>query len=166
MLKVFQQNHLFLDYEKGLISSVNFRDELRDLLLVEVSDQQIDQAWNAMLGAIALPRLELMTQLQQQYQVMVLSNTNDIHEQAFHKILEEVSGKSHLKEFAHEVYFSHEVGMRKPDAEIYEFVISQNQLKPEETLFLDDRLDNLEAAKSIGWQTHQVKFPNEILSLF
>ncbi|MEQ9301990.1 MAG: HAD family phosphatase [Cyclobacteriaceae bacterium] len=166
MLDVFQHNQLFLDYEKGLISSENFRDELRNLLLVEASDQELDQAWNAMLGAIEQPRLDLMLQLQERYEVMVLSNTNEIHEQAFHRILKEVSGKSHLNAFAHQVCFSHDIGMRKPDAEIYDFVITENGIKPEETLFLDDRLDNLEAAKKNGWQAHQVKFPNEILSLF
>lgn len=166
MLDVFQHNHLFLDYEKGLISSENFRDELRNLLLVEASDEQLDESWNAMLGAIEQPRLDLMLQLQERYEVMVLSNTNEIHEQAFHRILQQVSGKSHLNEFANQVYFSHDISMRKPDAEIYDFVITENGIKPEETLFLDDRLDNLEAAKKNGWQVHQVKFPNEILSLF
>ncbi len=166
MLDVFQRNQLFHDYEKGLISSDNFRDELRDLLLEDVDDQALDQAWNAMLGAIEQPRLDLMLRLQESYQVMVLSNTNEIHEQAFHSILRQVSGKSHLKEFAHRVYFSHDIGMRKPDAEIYNFVVTENAIKPEETLFLDDRLDNLEGARACCWQTHQVKFPNEILSLF
>ena len=166
MLDLFQQSQLFIDYEKGLISSQNFRDELRNLLLVEASDQQLDSAWNAMLGAIAMPRLQLMQTLQQRYQVMVLSNTNEIHEMAFHSILQKVSGQPHLSHFAHHVYFSHDIGMRKPDTEIYDFVNRQHQLTPEETLFLDDRLDNLEAARANGWQVQQVKFPNEILAIF
>jgi len=166
MLEVFQTNHLFVDYEKGLISSDNFREELRNLLLVDISDETIDKAWNAMLGAIEMPRLELMLDLQKQHNVMVLSNTNEIHEKAFNRILQDVSGKTHLNEFAHKVYFSHDVKMRKPDAEIYQLVIAENDLRPEETLFLDDRLDNLKGAEGEGWMTHRVTYPNEILTLF
>jgi HAD superfamily hydrolase (TIGR01509 family) len=155
----------FIQYEKGLISSADFRDEIRKLSKVVLSDVEIDTAWNAMLGAIPLQRIEMLKSLHQTHQVMILSNTNAIHEIAFHKILHGVSGKDHLSHFADQVYFSHDINMRKPDMEIYDFVIKENNLNAAQTLFLDDKLENLAGAESCGIQTMHITHPNLILTL-
>lgn len=155
----------FILYEKGLISSADFRNEIRKLSKVLLSDNEIDTAWNAMLGAIPPARIETLNTLRQTHQVMILSNTNEIHEIAFHKTLQGVTGKSHLSHFADQVYFSHDINLRKPDSEIYDFVIHENKLNPAETLFLDDKLENLVGAESCGIQTMHITHPDLILTL-
>jgi putative hydrolase of the HAD superfamily len=155
----------FIKYEKGLISSADFRNEIRNISTVELSDGEIDDAWNAMLGAIPLSRIELLKSLRQTHQVMILSNTNEIHEIAFHRILLDVTGKDHLSYFTDQVYFSHEINMRKPDREIYNFVIEENNLNPAQTLFLDDKLENLIGATALGIQTMHITHPDLILTL-
>ncbi len=166
LLSSFQQEVFFQDFEKGLIDANAFRIHIKKAIKKELEDEAIDTAWNAMLGAIKPARIELLDKLKSAYQVMILSNTNAIHEAAFHKILKAVSGKDHLQFFVHKVYFSHEMGMRKPDAEIYQKVLKNHALNPAETLFLDDKLANLEGAQQCGIQTQQVLYPDQILEIF
>lgn len=158
---------LFLDYERGAISSEQFREGIREMTgEVELSDQEIDKIWNSMLLDIPLARLDLLKQLSKKYRLFVLSNTNAIHVPAFNKILENVSGESKIDAFFEKVYFSHEVKMRKPEREIYEHVLHVSQLKSEETLFLDDKKENLIAAQAVGIRTLQVTPENDLLSIF
>ena len=56
--------------------------------------------------------------------------------------------------------------MRKPGIEIYEFVLKDSQLLPEETLFIDDSLPNVEGAKQVGIQAIHLKPGQTILDLF
>ena len=166
LLSAFQQEAFFQDFEKGLINPLVFRDHIRQALNRELDDESIDTAWNAMLGAIKPARIALLDKLKSVFQVMILSNTNAIHEEAFHRILKAVAGKDHLQHLVHKVYFSHEMGMRKPDAEIYQKVLNNHALNPAETLFLDDKLANLEGAQQCGIQTQQVLYPDQILEIF
>lgn len=158
---------LFLDYEKGTISSEEFRAGIREMTgNADLADEQIDKIWNSMLLDIPLARLELLLQLSEKYRLFVLSNTNAIHVPALNKIVENVSGKPNIHAFFEKVYFSYEVKMRKPEREIYEHVLNDSQLKSEETLFLDDKEENLVAAQAVGIQTGQITSQLDILSFF
>lgn len=162
----FVENQPFMQqYEMGLISDGEFRDEIRKIAKKPIEDFIIDDAWNAMLGAIPKARLEVLHTLRQTSKVYILSNTNSIHERRFHQILADISGHSHLSYIADKVYFSHEMNLRKPDMEIYQRVIDENNLNPQETLFLDDKLENLKGAAQCGLQTYHVTSPDLILSL-
>ncbi len=144
----------FTDYEKGLISSQQFRQQIGDLLQFSASDNAIDNAWCSMLGGMPAPRLQLLQRLKSKYRTFALSNTNDIHVRKFNSIVEKSLGNVHLfNEHFEEVYFSHEMKMRKPDSEIYLTVLQEQQLKPAETLFIDDNLNNVQGAANLGIQT-------------
>lgn len=158
---------LYGEYEKGLISSQQFRRQISDLLQFSASDEAIDKAWCAMLGGMPAPRLQLLQRLKSKYRTFALSNTNDIHVRKFNSIVEESLGSVHLfNEHFEEVYFSHEMKMRKPDSEIYLTVLQEQQLKPAETLFIDDNLDNIQGAANLGIQTLHLQDPQQLISFF
>lgn len=158
---------LFLDYEKGMISSDEFRKGIRTLARNDsLHDQQIDEAWNAMLLDIPLDRINVLKKLKSHYSLYVLSNTNDIHVPAFNSIVAKVCGESDIACFFDKVYFSHELQLRKPDPAIYAHVLKDNNLKPEETLFIDDRYENIKAAEALGIKTFLVEKERDIVAFF
>lgn len=165
---LFQEDvSLFLDYEKGLISSQDFRAGIRDLTHnPDLPDDEIDQAWNKMLLNIPLDRLELLSKLCRHQRLYVLSNTNEIHVTAFNKIVQAVSGKPSLDHFFDKVYYSHLLNLRKPEREIYEYVISDSELVPDESLFIDDREENILAAREVGLNTLHVTKGRGVVSYF
>jgi glucose-1-phosphatase len=164
--KGIHESRLFLDYEQGLLNDVEFRDGLRELCGVDVADKVLDNAWNAMLGDIPMHRINKVVELADTYQTFVLSNTNGIHERAFNQILKDSSGKSTLDHFFNKVYFSHVMKMRKPETEIYQTVLEENNLNPREVLFLDDKPENLRGAEKLKIQTFLVPSPDSWLELF
>ena len=161
-----ERTGFFNDYEKGLISDADFRNRVREFLSIANSDAEIDHAWNAMLGDIPAERLQLLTRLRKNYRVFLLSNTNQIHLDCFGKIVYSASGKTSLDPFFEKTYYSHLMKMRKPEPEIFEYVLNTNKLDPQSTLFLDDNTSNLTGAASIGIQTFHVKDPSLVLPLF
>lgn len=158
---------LFNDFEKGLVSSPEFRLQIAGILEFSASDEQIDHAWCSMLGEIPAWRLHLLQRLNKQYRTFALSNTNDIHVRKFNKIVEKSLGSTKLLNHHFErVYFSHEMKMRKPDAEIYLTVLQEQQLAPQETLFIDDNMDNIHGASKLGIQTLYLQQPQQLISFF
>ncbi|MEP3388750.1 MAG: HAD family phosphatase [Reichenbachiella sp.] len=156
---------LLQDYEKGLLSDQELRKGINDLFGTQLTDAQIDKAWCAMLGSIPKARLDFMNELRKKHQVLVLSNTNAIHVEAFNQTIKQVSGEESLEAFADEVYFSHELKMRKPDEEIYQEVLKRSNNKAEDCLFLDDTQHNLDTAAQLGIHTMHITHPDEIFNL-
>jgi len=158
---------LFLNFEKGLISSEDFRSGIRALTENPgLSDSEIDAAWNEMLLHIPAERFRVLENIRDRYQLFVLSNTNAIHVPAFNKIVENTSGKPDIAHFFDKVYFSHEMQKRKPESEIYRQLLDENQLTPQQTLFIDDRRENIEAASSLGMQVFHVTPKMDIVEFF
>lgn len=160
--RIFTQyaQHPFLDeWDKGYLTPAAFRQTLRKIapVLEQVNDMMIDRAWNAMLGELPLVRLQLLQALRPQYRTFLLSNTNEIHVTQFAGIVHAVSGAKDLSTYFEKTYYSNQIGMRKPDPEIYEWTLSQNGLKASETLFIDDLLSNIEGAEKVGLQTLHLK---------
>lgn len=156
----------FHDYEKGMLSDADFRNTIRHLLKVNVSDAEIDRCWNAMLLDIPANRLTLLEKLRPQYRLFLLSNTNEIHLMKFNQILKDAGGKTSIDNYFERAYYSHRLNMRKPDREIYDFVLSQNQLSAAATIFLDDNPANLEGASLSGIQTFHIGHPDQLFTLF
>lgn len=165
LTREYWQHEGFHQFEKGLISSAQFRDFLRDFLKTSSNDEVLDNAWNAMILDIPRQRLELLHQLKDRYQLFLLSNTNDIHLDRVHEVFLPRQEESLNDYFIH-AYYSNHLGMRKPDREIYEQVLADQQLVPEKTLFLDDNTHNIEGAKSLGIQTIQVNDPQQLNTIF
>jgi len=156
---------LFKNYETGLIRSPEFRAGLNALLATDLTDDQIDQAWNAMLGEIPIERLTLLKQLRQHYQVVILSNTNAIHVMAFNGRLMKICNEPTFESFTDLVFFSHLLKLRKPDPAVFLKALELSKTKATEALFLDDKLDNLRTAQSLGMETIHIESPDQIFKL-
>jgi putative hydrolase of the HAD superfamily len=156
----------FLAYEKGEITSDEFRANLRKIFGLTSADTALDECWNAMLGDIPPERIDLLRELKSRYRTFLLSNTNAIHVDCFSGIVKKDHNLESLEPLFHKTYYSHLMKMRKPDPEIYEYVLNQNNLKADETIFLDDNAANLKGAASVGIQTFHVTHPDLIFSLF
>ena len=141
-------DQLNISFEKGEISRDNFLLGIQKHI-PNASIEEILVAWNAVLLDFPLYRLEFLQLLSQKYRLFLLSNTDSIHINHF----EQREGASFFGAFYQcfeKVYFSYEMGMRKPDAEIYTTLIRQHKLSPKYTLFVDDKKDNTDAAKALG----------------
>lgn len=148
-----EQTHFFSDFETGIIDSQEFVRTIKTWLSPNVSEQEIIDAWNAMLLDFPLRRLQLLQQLQLHYDIVLLSNTNEIHEIAFNQKLKEVCGYNNLSLFFDKVFYSHRIGMRKPHVATFEYVIAQCGFDPKHTLFLDDSKQHIEGAQLAGIQS-------------
>lgn len=147
-----RQSSLFDDFETGRISPADFRRQIRSLLNASIADEQIDAAWNAMLIGFPLDRIEWLEKLAQRYPVFVLSNTNDIHIEAFLKLSDATLGEGRFTSIFRKCYFSSRIGMRKPDREIFDFVVEENRLDKSTTLFIDDSPQHVAGALDAGLQ--------------
>ena len=154
--RLYSQLHqadLFDDFEKGLVSPQQFRDRIRTLSGIPLTDSQVDEGWNAILIDLPRENIEALIALKPAHRLFLLSNTNAIHEKAFTGIILRDFGRNILPELFEKIYFSHHMHMRKPDPEIFERVIRENNLQPGETLFVDDSQQHIEGAKKTGLQT-------------
>jgi len=162
----FSQISVFDDLETGKISPADFRTKIRTLSKVDLSDAQIDSAWNAMLLDFPKERLELLDILKNKYRCFLLSNTNKIHLDFYNQKLKDEFGIDNLGVFLEKEYYSHEVGMRKPNTDIFEKVINDNNLIPSETLFIDDSPQHIEGAKKVGLNAYHLTNGETIIDLF
>ncbi len=163
----FEQAEFFDDFERGNISDIEFREQVRTLLNKKnISDQEIDYAWNAMLLGIDLELIKQLSLLKEKVSIMVLSNTNIIHVRCFHQKIYEITGINHLDKIFDKVYFSHEIRERKPDFQAWKIILNENKdIKAEQVLFLDDKDENLEAASRLGINVLKIKKPKYTLEL-
>ena len=160
------QTELFDALEKGLITPDEFRKEIRKFLNEGISDSQIDEAWNTMLLDLPEERIQLLERLKKKYRIFLLSNTNEIHFDAFTTYIKNKFKRDVFAEVFERAYVSHKIQMRKPEAEIFEHVLSENNLKREETLFIDDSIQHIESANKVGINTIHLKNGETILTLF
>ena len=159
------QHRIFDLFETGKISTQQFRDELKKFLKPGTSDEQIDNAWNAILIDYPQPKFELLKELKTKYKTFALSNINEIHVEAIHQAVKNRFDKSEFKSYFHTVYYSNEMGYRKPDKEIYKMLIEKENLNVAETFFVDDKAENIETAISLGLKAFHLKQPSELFGL-
>jgi len=162
----FKGSRLFDDLETGRVTEDAFLQEMQQHVAAGVTNQQIIDAWNAMLLDFPLQRLQLLQQLQLHYNTYLLSNTNAIHLEKFNHILQESRGIPSLAAFFNKAYYSHLIGYRKPEKEAYQLIIDEHQLNPAQTLFIDDTLPNVEGALAVGLQTIHLQAPRTIVDIF
>lgn len=153
-------------FEKGIFTPEIFRNSMRDLLDLSCTDQEFDDAWNALLFDIPSERIEVIEQVKKNYKIFLLSNSNEIHYDLYVRDLQLRFDYNEFAELFNQAYFSFDLHLSKPDDEIYEFVLSQEDIKPEETLFIDDRIENIETAKKLGLQTYHLVKPERIRDIF
>ena|ERR1700677_1223658 len=148
-----KQAGIFDEFEKGNISPAKFREGLREWLPESVTDKQIDDAWNALLIGFPPDKVELLNKLKKKYNLFLLSNTNEIHLPEVMNMIDNAHSPGQLGKLFTKEYYSCRMSLRKPDKTIYERVIIENELDPATTLFIDDLVQNIEGAQSIGLQT-------------
>jgi putative hydrolase of the HAD superfamily len=138
-------------YETEKITTQELIESLQKFI-PKATENQLIYAWNAILKDFPKYRLEFIQKLasEQRYTLILLSNTNELH---INWIKEHVSFFSVFKSCFDAFYLSHEINIRKPDTRIFEFVLEQHQLNPNETLFIDDTKENTDAAATLGIHT-------------
>lgn len=154
------------DYEVGRIDSDGFRDAVRGYFQQDWTDEKVDELWNSLLLKIPSERLELILKLRENFQVGVLSNTNLIHIKAVNKILWEDHSLENFDPIFDWVFLSHEMGLAKPSAEIYEKMLVDLGTSADRVVFFDDLIANIEGAKEVGIQAVHVTGPEVIFDYF
>jgi len=155
-----QQSELFDKIEVGEISSDEFLAEIKALMPSYVSEVEIRTAWNAMLLDLPSERLDFLLAVKEKYNTALLSNTNSIHLENFYKELKKVHNLKSLDDYFHKVYFSCDLGMRKPNPETFLRVCELEGFNPSETLFIDDTIQHVEGAKQAGLQALHLDVKN------
>ena len=146
---------IFNAFETGSISSAEFRDGVRRITeRPDLSDEQIDRAWNTLLIGVPPVNHEILLKTKKKYRTFLLSNINEIHLDYILKYLKSEYNIDSNDVFFEKVYYSHLVGMRKPNRDIFEFVCSDSNLIPEETLYIDDSPQHLKTGQEIGFKTY------------
>lgn len=161
----YAQSGIFLKLEKGQISTDEFRTELRKMSDRALSDKEIDAAWNSFLIGIPEYKLDFLLELRKKYRVLMLSNTNAIHFEQ--RAREEFSkqGKK-LEDYFDKCYLSYKLGMAKPDKDIFEHVLENENAAAHQILFLDDGPQNIETAMNFGFASYLVSEQEDFRSLF
>jgi FMN phosphatase YigB (HAD superfamily) len=145
-----EQNPLFDNLEKGLITENEFFDGMRKLSGLSLTNDQIRIAWNSLIIDLPVENVDLLNRLRKSYRIFLLSNTNSIHEKHYREMIIEKYGVFVFDNLFEKSYLSHHVHMRKPDPEIFEYVIVDANLKKEETLFIDDSPQHIQTATKLG----------------
>lgn len=154
-----QQQQYFQQFETGKVSVPDFIQQLKDIAVDEsITDDVVIHHWNGILKDIPSHRVDLLKKLAEKYRLVLLSNTNHIHMDFIRKYMQAEFGEDILQENFHTCYYSQEIGLRKPNKEIYEFVLKQQGVKASESLFLDDKKENLTEPEKLGIQTFLVDF--------
>ncbi|MBF6641056.1 HAD family phosphatase [Flavobacterium sp. J49] len=156
------QNDLF---EKGQITDVQFVESFHQFI-PNASIEEITKAWNSVIGDFPLYRLEFLQLLSNKYRLFLLTNTDSIHINKFeHKV-----GMSFYSDFYRcfeKVYYSYEMGMRKPQPEIFTTIMNKHDLSPKRTLFVDDKKENTDIAESLGLYVWNLQVGKEdVVNLF
>ena len=146
---------LFYRYETGKIDTPGFREGIREIAGVDVADDVLDEAWNAMIVRIPGERTALITRLSERYDLYMLSNTSPLHAPVYEQMYLQASGMTMHDAFK-KIYYSYEIGCHKPDIEAWEHVIRDAGIDPAETLFLDDNIHNIKASQELGFQAIHV----------
>jgi len=139
-------------YEKGEITTDNFVNYFNDTF--DISKEELVFAWNAILLDFPNHRLQFLKQLaaSKKYRLFLLSNTNELHiSWVQHQWGEELY--TEFKNCFEQFYLSHEIHFRKPNSDIYKYVLQENKLNAVETFFIDDTKENTDAAERLGIQT-------------
>lgn len=160
--ELIAKNDLF---EKGQISELQFIESFQKFI-PNASLEEITKAWNSLIGDFPLYRLEFLQMLSTRYRLFLLTNTDSIHIDNFeHKV-----GMSFYSDFYRcfeKVYYSYEMGMRKPQPEIFTTILNKHDLSPKRTLFVDDKKENTDAAAALGIHVWNLQVGKEdVINLF
>lgn len=147
-------NLIFDDFETASITPAQFRAKIREAANnPALTDDEIDNAWNSLLIGVSANNHDVLLDVKKKYRTFLLSNNNEIHYDWIINHVKENFQINNYDDFFEKAYFSHLMKLRKPNVNIFEQVIKENNLNPAETLFIDDSPQHIEGAKKAGIQT-------------
>lgn len=146
-----KQDEFFRKYERGQIGETEFLNGLSNRIGGADLDR-LKEAWCQMLGGLPRVKFDLIRKLSRDYRLFVLSNTNQTHQNWFEKKIGEQYGWKNFKDSFEFIGYSHLINQRKPDKEAFEYVLNKGNLKPQDTLFVDDTVEHIEGASRLGLQ--------------
>ena len=164
-LQSFDREGIFQKFELGEMTAEEFRTAIRENSTVTLTDEEIDALWNAMLLEIPREKLELILDLRGKYMVYLLSNTNSIHWDYVCKNAFNYRG-FRVNDYFEETFLSYEMHLAKPNKAIFEKVLHDANLLPEETLFIDDSEANCKAAEEVGIHAHHYHIGDDLSKIF
>ena len=165
--KVLQKSEVFEKYERGEISTPDFLETVRHAAQPPISAEAVVEAWNSIFLEMPAEHFDFLLRLRQNFRVFLLSNINDLHARWIDQYLVEKHGIHDFRQrFFEKTYYSHEIGMRKPDPEIFRFVLHDANLRAPETFFVDDLKINVAAAESVGIRGIWHREGDDVLQLF
>ncbi|MBK9336544.1 MAG: HAD family phosphatase [Lewinellaceae bacterium] len=142
---------VFRLYEVGGLSTEEFVDTLCRAAEPPLRSEDVVAAWNSIFIGMPPERFEMLLRLRRRYNVFLLSNINDLHANWIDAYMAREHGLSDFQtRYFDAVYYSHLLRLRKPDRDIYEYVLADAELVPEQTVFIDDLTPNIEAARQAG----------------
>ncbi|MFD1469314.1 HAD family hydrolase [Hymenobacter caeli] len=146
------QAELFDQLETGQLTPAEFRDGLRTAYDLAATDEQIDQAWHALLLDVPAERLALVADLRRQgHQTALLSNTNALHIAEINRRLAAQYGLAHgIADCLDRVFYSQEVGLRKPGEAFFRHALREMNWRPEDVLFIEDSPQHVATARRLG----------------
>ncbi len=159
---IFSKYPFFLEFETGRINTDQFIDALTARLENHAPKEKILEAWNAMILGFRPETINLLTRLKAKYRMFLLSNTNAIHEIYYNNLLHKEHGIPNLTDIFEKVYYSHVLKMRKPDHEIFQYILADSRLTASETLYIDDTDVHVKTARDLGMHAHHLRSPQRI----
>ena len=154
-------------FDTGIYTAPTFRKKLKELFhLDKMTDQKFDELWNAMLFDIPQERMDAIEQVKKHYKIFLMSNTNEIHYDLYVRDLQLRFGYKEFDDLFDKTYMSFAEHLEKPDPRFFELIIDHEQLKPEDTLFIDDTPKNTEAARKLGIHTYTIRRDELVRNLF
>lgn len=159
------QKPLFAEFEKGLVAENDFRRELNNILGLNLSSAKLDEAWNSILVDFMDESVNLLLTLRNRYRLFLLSNTNSIHYQIYTTQFREKYGFEFNSIFE-KVFWSFQIGMRKPDSVVYKFVMNEGGMNPDESVFIDDSVQNTIASTNAGLPGYWLKPGEKLVNIF
>ena len=159
--KTFENSEdLFLRFETGKISPKDYLLQVNNICNSSLSMEEFKYCWNAMIGEYPEKNRQLLEKLSKKFNLYVLSNTNEIHVEYFIPIANWREG------LFKKIYFSNEIGYRKPDLDCYKFVLNDAAIDATRTLFIDDRVDNIAGAAEVGINTIRLSKQEDLYKIF
>lgn len=156
MLGNYKQEGEFLALEEGRMSAGEWRDFIRERIGGDVTDSQIDDAFNAFLVEIPACKLKMLRSLRGKYRIAMLSNTNPVMFEG--RIRELFRGEGlEMEDYFDDIFVSYRMNMSKPSDDIFKEVAVRLGIEPGEALFVDDSEKNVEAASALGFKTMHVE---------
>ena len=150
------QHKVFDAFECGMISDKEFISSIRSAYDIDASDEEIENAWNALLIGLKKDSNSIIKQIKNYYTVSLLSNINSIHHQRIANECAELFGAFD------NLFLSYQLGLRKPQREIFEYVLNHLNTSPENIAYFDDSPQHIATAQSMGITTHHITDTNPI----